>query len=95
MVYEIATLAGLVVIAGGMIGAWVRNGKSQAKRDEQLAGKTDEVLRRLNDEDTGLSALNEKVSAFRLHCEGVSTALTGRIATAERDIAEFKTGRKP
>jgi len=91
VVFEIVNVVGLVAIAAGLGATWIRNGKSQAKRDQQLEGKTDEVLHRLNDEDTGLSAINEKVGAFRLHCEGISTALTGRINTAERDIKELKS----
>ena len=91
MIFEIGTVAGLAIIAGGMAVNYIRNGKSQAKRDQQLEGKTDEVLRRLNDEDTGLSAINKEVGAFRLHCAEVSTALAGRMATAERDIKELKS----
>lgn len=90
MIFEIATIVSLIAIAGGLSLTWIRNGRSQAKRDQKLEDKTDAVLRRLNDEDTGLSAINEKVGAFRLHCAEVSTALTGRITTAERDIKELK-----
>jgi len=101
MIVEVASLATSGLVAIGLIVTWVHNGRTQAERDIDIAEKQTQrdqvlasnqktILRRLDDEDTGLSALNNKIQSFNLHCAKTSTGLNGRITATEREIKELK-----
>ena len=76
--------------AGGVIMTWRKNGKSQAARDERIALTQENIMKKLEDPKDGLSAINEKVNNMVNHCATVSTGLTERVKTAERDIKDLK-----
>ena len=83
------------VAVGGVIVTWRRNGKSQAKRDERIVLNQENILKQLGDETHGLVAIDDKVNNMVNHCATVSTGLTGRMNTAERDIKEIKSTKAP
>ena len=78
------------VAVGGVIVTWRRNGKTQAKRDERLNLNQENIMKTLDDPTHGLTAINDKVADMKAHCGVVSTGLTERMITAERDIKEVK-----
>jgi hypothetical protein len=73
-----------------MVATWWRNGKAQANRDQKLKDNQDMILDKLNDERTGLGALNEKIHAMQNTCTGARTGFDGRITVVEREIKEVK-----
>ena len=79
-----------IVAAGGVILTWRKNGKSQAARDERIALSQEHIVEQLGDPVNGLTAINEKVNVMVNHCATVSTGLTERVKTAERDVKELK-----
>lgn len=87
---EIATWAVAVAAILGLIATWIKNGRSQAKRDGKLEANQKNIINQLEDPETGLSAINEKCHRFETHCATVSTALDGRVTATERDIKELK-----
>jgi len=95
--FEITALITGGVAVMGVIYTLIKNSKSQARRDKEVAVKQAErdqrlsdnqeaILNRLNDDETGLTALNMRVQSFELNCKGISTGLTTRIKVAEEDI---------
>lgn len=88
-----AAIAGNVLIAVGLMASWRRNGKSQIARDQELKDDVKSVISRLDDENTGLGALNVAVHGMQRHCAEVSTGLTRDLKAAERDIKEIKSNR--
>lgn len=98
---DLAQVGGVVLVGLGLIATWLRNGRQQRQRDEKIAKdqrekyhaiKSDQmnILKRLDDPDQGLSAINKCANAMQKHCAEVSTRLSGRLDTAERDIKEIK-----
>ena len=83
-----------VVAAGGVLLTWRKNGKRETERDTTISLNQEGIIRRLDDEDNGLGALNRKVNSMTTHCATVSTGLTERIIAAERDIHEIKATRR-
>jgi hypothetical protein len=86
-----------VVAVGGVVLTWRKNGKAQRERDENMAMKQAErdtrlnsnqenIISRLDNPDTGLTALNEKIHKYAL----ASTRHDEQIRAAERDIKELK-----
>lgn len=105
-VLVIVNSAGVFVIAAGLFLTWRRNGKGQkdrdldmvakqAARDQAIKGNLDNILERLNDPITGLTAIKEEGQGMKEHCAAVSTALCGRLTATERDIKEIKQKRRP
>ena len=90
MIGDIAQWAIVVFVGLGLIGTWIRNGRSQSKRNQTIIDNQANILARLNDETTGLTALNEKMHTYETHCAGMSTGLSERVIAAERDIKELK-----
>ncbi len=106
MILAGAAVSGVIVTAAitgiGLRVTWRRNGKEQrtrdiaqaevqAARDQELKSNQDAILRRLDDDRTGLAALSEKQNNMTNHCTEVSIGFAGRIITTERDIKELKT----
>ena len=85
-----SSLVVAVVAAGGVIVTWRRNGKDQAARDERIALNQENIVKELDDPNHGLTAINDKVNNMVNHCATVSTSLTERMKTAERDVKELK-----
>ena len=100
----ILAVAAVIGVGGSFIGlgvTWHKNGSAQKQRDISnakalterdtiLTQNQDAILRRLDDDRTGLAALNEKQNQMTNHCTEVSTGFAGRIITTERDIKELK-----
>ncbi len=86
-----SSLVVAVFAAGGVVMTWRKNGKSQAARDGRIELTQENIIQKLDDPTNGLTAINEKVNRMVNHCATVSTGLTGRVDTAERDIKELKT----
>lgn len=83
-----------VVAVSGVLVTWRKNGKRETERDTTISLNQDGIIRRLDDEDNGLGALNRKVNSMTTHCATVSTGLTERMIAAERDIKEVKANRR-
>ena len=81
---------GTIFIAVGLVTAWVKNGRSQARRDQKLVDNQKNIIDRLDNPNTGLTALKTGITDMQRHCATTSTALTGRVNTLERDIKELK-----
>ena len=93
--------AGVIGVGAGLILTWKRNGHDQevrekkrdmelAERDQLLTTNQQNIIRRLDDSKSGLTAINEKLGAQQTHCAEVSSSLAQRMVTAERDIKEVK-----
>ncbi|MBA7664678.1 hypothetical protein ES703_72739 [subsurface metagenome] len=82
------------VAVGGVIVTWRHNGRNQAKRDERLELNQENIIKKLDDPKHGLAAIDDKVNNMVNHCATVSTGLTERMITAERDIKEVKAKNK-
>lgn len=100
----ILAVAAVIGVGGSFIGlgvTWRRNGAAQkqrdisnakalTERDTRLTQNQDAIIKRLDDDRTGLAALNEKQNKMTNHCTEVSTGFAGRLTTTERDIKELK-----
>ena len=97
MTVEIIVAGSSVVVAavavGGVIVAYQKNGKDQAARDQEIKDNQGEIIKRLDDKETGLTALNTKVHGFEVTCAGTRSEYGQRILAAERDVKELKTKR--
>ena len=105
MTVEIIISGASLFVAGvaswGVVMTWRRNGKAAATRDEEnaaalavrderIAASQESIVKKLDDPNDGLSAINKKVNGMLTHCAKVSTGLTERVKAAERDIGELK-----
>ena len=99
--FEIAALVMSGVAILGLMGTWIKNGKSQVRRDKEAAVKQAErdqklasnqisIIKTLDDDESGLSAINKRMRSFELNCKGISTGLSTRVKMAEDDITEIK-----
>lgn len=79
-----------LVAAGGVIVSWRKNGKDQAARDQEIKDNQNEIIKRLDNPETGLSALNGKLHNFEVTCAGARSEFAQRILAAERDVKELK-----
>lgn len=96
-----ASLFVAVCTAGGLIVTWRKNGRDQrerderqteeqAKRDQEIASNQQSILKTLEDRNTGLAALNNKVGEMKTHCASVTASYGERINAVERDVRELK-----
>ena len=80
---DIAQWVAVVIIAGGMVLTWRKNGRSEAlnsgKRIEKIASLEKVVGEVSSKQDNILESIN----AFKTHCAKVSTGLNGRITNLE------------
>lgn len=81
----IAPIVGVGVLAIGLIATWVRNGRSQAKRDGILEERMKSINKRLDDENTGLGAIKKSVEEQAVHCAGITSSFEERIKNLEGD----------
>ena len=99
-----ASTGGVVLVGIGLIMTWRRNGRdqrvistalavAQAERDQSVDNKLTGIIRRLDDKDSGLSAINNNATGMKEHCIRTSTEIIGKVARNERDIRELKGGR--
>ncbi len=60
--------------------------EERALRDQKLRLNQDAILQRLNDDKTGLTAINLGMADQEQRCTRISTHVGDRLDTAERDI---------
>jgi len=82
---ELFSVIGVVVIGIGLIVTWVRNGRSQSKRDGVLEQRIKGVEDKLADDNTGLGAIKKSIDDQRVHCAGVTSSFKERIKNLEED----------
>jgi len=80
---EIFSVAGVIIIAIGLVATWVRNGRSQSKRDGALEQRIKGVEDKLSDGNNGLSAIKKSVDDQRVHCAGITSSFQERIKDLE------------
>ena len=83
VVSEIAPLVGVGVVAVGLIATWIRNGRSQARRDGILEERINSINKSLDDENTGLGAIKKSVEKQAVHCAGITSSFEERIKNLE------------
>lgn len=82
---EIFPVAGVIIVAIGLTITWIRNGRSQAKRDGVIEEKINGLSKRLEDKDNGLGAIKKSVDDQRVHCAGVTSSFKERLKDLEGD----------
>lgn len=84
---EIISIAGVAFLAVGLIATWVRNGRSQSKRDGIIQGAFEEringIKKQLDDENTGLGAIKNTVSEQQLFCTKHVSSFDERMKSLE------------
>ena len=91
---EAISIIGVVICIFGLIGTWVRNGRSQTAKFATLATQVKGIDEKLEDPTHGLSALNEKMGIFQTTCAGARASYDERIKRSEEDIKDLKRKRK-
>jgi hypothetical protein len=90
-------VVGVVLMGVGLVLSWRRNGshqaardmihaEAQAARDAVAVSNQNAILARLDNKDSGLQAVNAKVSGLVTHC----AVLDERVTTHDRDITDLK-----
>jgi len=80
---EIFSIAGVIVLALGLVATWVRNGRSQSKRDGIIEERINGINKRLDDENTGLGAIKKAVEKQEVHCAKMTSSFAERIKSLE------------
>lgn len=84
--------------AAGIIYAIVRNGSRRKQQDEKL--KTElkmeikAVKTRLDDPDSGLTAIKKSTDDMKLHCAEISTAVSSQVQTNREEIAILRKKKR-
>lgn len=82
----------------GVVYAIVRNGHRRKEQDIQLKAdlkaEIQNTLKRLDDPETGLSAIKKSTDSMRLHCAEVSTRVEAQVKTNQEEIALLRKKRK-
>ena len=105
IVVMVCAVAGNVLVGGGLILTWKRNGTTQKYRDREMAGnqaardeRINNNLVRLNDAHIKASderiSLKDSLADMKLNCANISGNLLGRQTAAESDIRELKDKHK-
>ena len=82
---EIFPVAGVIIVAIGLAVTWIRNGRSQSKRDGALEQRMKGVEDKLDDDNNGLSAIKKSVDDQRVHCAGITSSFAEKIKHLEED----------
>jgi len=82
---EIIALVGVAIVALGLGMTWVRNGRSQAKRDGVMEERIKGIKTKLEDPNTGLGAIKKSVEKQAVHCAKMTSSFEERIKDLERD----------
>lgn len=82
---EIFSVVGVIIVGVGLIITWVRNGRSQSKRDGVLEERIKNINKKLEDEHTGLGAIKESVDKQEVHCAKITSSFAERIKSLEED----------
>jgi len=90
----IFAIIGVCVCILGLIGTWVRNGRSQTAKFATLQTHVEGISKKLEDPAHGLGALSEKLGNFQTDCAFTRAGYDERIKGAQEDIKELKRKRK-
>jgi uncharacterized protein HemX len=101
LILALAGVVGVLLTGGGLYMTWRKSGREQKDRDERLAqeraahdqaiqSNQQNILNKLDDKSTGLTAINEKINQVKEHCAATTAGFGERIIAAERDIKELK-----
>lgn len=82
---EIFAVTGVIIIAIGLVATWVRNGRTQSKRDGVLEERITNLSKKLDDENTGLGAIKNSVEKQEIHCAKMTSSFAERIKNLEKD----------
>jgi len=82
---EIIALVGVAIIALGLAMTWVRNGRTQAKRDGIMEERIKGINKKLEDPNTGLGAIKKSVEKMEIHCAKVTSSFAEKIKNLEGD----------
>ena len=85
-----AALIVAVVAILGFIGTWIRNGRHQATKFQKVTDAVSEVRNDLADPNTGLGALNEKMTSISRNCASTTASFTERFVGHGRETKEIK-----
>ena len=92
-----AQWAGIIIIGGGLIFTVRQNGKSNIEKDVTLKTELKQdigtIKERLDDADTGLSAIKGAVDDQKLTCAKISTEFKTKIGSNEENIRDLKRKR--
>lgn len=82
---EAFAVVGVVFLAISLIATWVRNGRSQSKRDGVIEERIKGINKTLDDENTGLGAIKKSVEKQEVHCAKITSSFGERLKTLEED----------
>jgi len=82
---EIFPVVGTIIVGIGLIVTWVRNGRSQSKRDGVLEEKINGIQSRLNDEHSGLGAIKNAVESQEVQCAKITSSFKEKFKNLEGD----------
>lgn len=91
---EIAAIIGVCLVALGLIGTWVKNGRASGREHGGLNAELTGINNKLSDENYGLSALGEKINDMQKHCASVTAGFSERIKGVEDDVKEIKKRKR-
>ena len=80
---EAFAVVGVVFLAIGLVATWVRNGRSQAKRDGVLEERIKGIDKRLEDPNTGLGSIKTELEKQARHCAKMTSSFIERIKNLE------------
>ena len=81
---EMASIIGVIIIGLGLIGTWVRNGRSQGKQLGSLDTRMENLDKKLDDPNTGLGAIKNSVDNQAINCARITSSYSERIKTLEK-----------
>ena len=76
---EIASFAGVVAVAIGLIATWNRNGRGTAEKYGALTEQVKQSNTKLDQHGEKLDAIKDAVNEQKVNCATISTALKGEI----------------
>lgn len=83
-VAEIIALVGLGLVGLGLLATWRRNGRNEAEYLGGLKVEISNIKAKLDDKDTGLSAIKNGVNEQKVHCAEITSGFAERIKTLEK-----------
>ena len=85
---ELANLAGVILIAIGLIATWSRNGRSTAEKYGALTEQVKQANTKLDGHGEKLDDIQTCVSEQRVNCATISTSLKERLESLEREAKQ-------
>ncbi len=82
---EAFAVFGVIILTIGLIATWIRNGRSQAKRDGIIEERIKGIKEKLENPNTGLGAIKKSVEKVEVHCAKVTSSFAEKIKNLEGD----------